>query len=131
MVDALGRARRLLNQGGRVIDIHPTAASAVVLVDDVAAGVVDSHDGPARHQAATDAIASAVHQRMFRLVGALEFDFSVYADSLDELQEHITEDWREAKIGDETMVRAREAFVGRPRARARVRERVRITCLEP
>ena len=131
MVDALRRAHALVRQSGRVIDLHPTAEQAVVLVDDVAVGVVDAGDGPERHQAATDAIGAAVAAGLFAVQRAFEFDFSVYADTIVELQEHIVEDWRDARISDEAMDRARRLLLGTPTGRARVRERVRITDLEP
>ena len=131
MVDALRRAHSLVRGSGRVVDLHPTAEQAVVLVDDVAVGVVDAGDGPQRHQAATDAIEAAVAAGLFVVQRAFEFDFSVYADSIDELQEHIVEDWRDACISDEAMVRARRLLLETPTGRARVRERVRITHLEP
>ncbi|HUE90314.1 MAG TPA: hypothetical protein VMO26_29880 [Vicinamibacterales bacterium] len=131
MVDALRRAREMTRPDGCVIDLHPTAERAGVLVGNTAAGVVSAGDAPERHQAASDAIDTVVAGGLFVLQRGFEFDFSVYADTIDELQEHILEDWRNARIDDETMARARMLLKAAPTIRPRVRERIRITHLRP
>jgi hypothetical protein len=130
MVHALRRAHALIRHTGCVVDLHPTEAPALVLAGETVLGVVEAGDAPARHQAAGQAIEAAVADGLFVVQRALEFDFSIWADSIDELQEHITEDWRDARIGDETMQRARRRLQAIPAARPRVRERVRITLLK-
>lgn len=124
MVDALKRVRGWLAPRGVVVDFHPTAAVAIILVGDAVAGPIDPGGATARHQAATDAIAGAVAEGLFAIEESVEFDFSTYADSIDELNEHILEDWREARIGDQTMARARALLVATPDRKVRVRERV-------
>ena len=131
MVDALRRAHALVRQTGCVIDLHPTAELARVLVGDIPVGEVDAADAPARHQAAANAIDVAVADGLFRVQRVFEFDFSVWADTIDELQEYILEDWRDARIGDDTLRRARRMLEATPAARPRVRERVRIARLQP
>jgi len=130
MAHALRRAYTLVRQTGCVIDLHPTAEPARVFVGEIAAGMVDAGDAPERHQAAGHAIDAAVAEGLFVVERAFEFDFSVWADTLDELQEHILEDWRDARIGDETMKRARMLRQAAPGDRPRVRERIRITRLQ-
>ena len=130
MVHALRRAQALVRQTGWVIDLHPTAEPARVFVGEVAAGLVDAGDAPERHAAAGRAIDAAVAEGLFVAARAFEFDFSVWADTLDELHEHILEDWRDARIGDETMERARRLLEVAPGERPRVRERVSITRLQ-
>lgn len=131
MVDALRRARDLARPNGCIVDLHPTAVRATVYVNLTAAGSVDAGDAPERHQAASDAIETAIAERFFTVVRAFEFDYHVYAESLDELQEHIVEDWRDARISDETMTRARRLLAESPQSRVSVHERVRITLLRP
>jgi hypothetical protein len=131
MVDALRRARELVTQTGCVIDLHPTPAPALVLVGDQVAGVVDTGGAKERHQAATDAVAAAVRDRLFTRDDTTEFDFSVYADSLDELQQHIHDDWREGHIGELTFANAEAMLRAAPGARPGVRERVVISRLLP
>ena len=124
MVDALKRVRDWIAPRGCIVDFHPTAAVAAIIVGDIVAGPIDPGGATARHQAASDAIAVAVALRLYEIEDSLAFDFSTYADSLDELNDHILEDWREARIGDETLARARALLAAEPRAKVRVRERV-------
>lgn len=123
MVDALKRTRLWLRPGGLLIDLHPTADPAVLIVGDTIAGLIDNGAAPARHQAATDAIAAVVREQLLRVDDAAAFDFSTYADSLDELQDYIVSEWREGRIGEATMERARTLAASaavKPRARERV-----------
>ena len=131
MVDALKRAGELITTSRCVIDLHPTAAPALVLVGDTVAGEVDTGNAKVRHQNATDAIAAAVRLRLFAVTDTTEFDFSIYADTLDELQQHIHDDWREGNIGNVTYGRAEALLRAAPATRPRVRERVVINRLLP
>ena len=131
MVDALKRARELVTASGCVIDLHPTAAPALVLVGDALAGEVDTGNAKVRHQSATDAVAAAIRLQLFTREDATEFDFSIYADSIEELQQHIHDDWREGHIGNVTYGRAEALRQASPGQRPRVRERVVINRLRP
>lgn len=131
MVDALRRARELVRPHGRVVDVHPTAERATVIIGTRDAGPVDAGDAPARHQAASDAVDAVVGQGLFVVERLLEFSFHVYADTLDELQEHIVEDWNDARIGADTMAQAERWLRETPEARVSVREMVRLTLLRP
>jgi hypothetical protein len=130
MVDALRRACRLVAHTGCVIDLHPTSAPALVLIGDAVGGEVDTGGAKGRHQAATDAVAAAVRQRLLVVSDTTEFEFSVYADTLDELQQHIHDEWREGHIGDVTFANAL-AIHRATGLRPRVRERVVINRLRP
>lgn len=131
MVDALRRARELVTPTGCVIDLHPTSAAALILVGDAVGGLVDTGGAKGRHQAATDAVAAAVRDGLFTLDDTTEFAFSVYGDTLDELQQHIHDDWCEGHIGDATFARAQAILRTTPGTRPRVRERVVISRLVP
>jgi len=131
MVDALRRARGWLRRTGFLIDLHPTSAVAAVVVGGTIAGPLQTGSAPTRHQEATDAIASVVRERLFTLDDEMDFEFSTYADTLEELQEHILEDRRESRIGDDTMVRAQVLLDNAPGVRPRVRERVSASRLLP
>src|SRR5687768_4751962 len=131
MVNALRRARELVATTGCVIDLHPTSAAALILVGDAVGGPVDTGGAKGRHQAATDAVAAAVRERLFILDDTTEFAFSVYGDTLDELQEHIHDDWCEGHIGDVTFAKAQALVRAAPGRRPHVRERVVINRLHP
>ena len=131
MVDALRRSRELVTPSGCVIDLHPTPVPALILVRDQVAGEVDTGGAKARHQSATDAVGIAIRERLFTLDDTTEFDFSIYADTLDELQQHIHDEWREGHIGDATFARAQALLAKNPGTRPRVRERVVANRLMP
>lgn len=118
MVDALRRARRWLRRDGCLIDIHPTPLPATIEVDGVPIGHVETADGPARHAAADAAVAVALRDALFVAAGSDLFDFYTYADSLDELREHIEANWRDARV-----------LAGVTDGRPRAHEQVRITKL--
>ena len=131
MVDALRRARGWLRRTGLLVDLHPTSAVAVVIVGDTIAGPVQTGAAPSRHQAATDAITSVLRERLYTKDDEMEFEFSTYAETLEELQDHIVADWRESRIGDDTMAHARALLRDAPGVKPRVRERVSASRLLP
>jgi hypothetical protein len=131
MVDALRRARELVTTAGWVIDLHPTSAAALILVEDRVGGEVDTGGAKQRHQSATDAVAAAVRERLFTIDDSMEFEYSVYADTLDELQQHIHDEWREGHIGDAAYASTEMLLGGVPGMRPRVCERVVINRLRP
>ena len=131
MVDALRRARGWLRRTGFLIDLHPTPDIAAVVVGDAIAGPLQTGSASKRHQEATDAIASVVRERLFTVDDEMEFEFSTYGETLEELQEHILEDRRESRIGDDTMVRAQALLDNATGVRPRVRERVSASRLLP
>jgi hypothetical protein len=129
MVDALRRAHRWLRQAGVMIDVHPTASDAAVEVGHVIVGHVDAEDGPTRHAAAGKALEAATAEGLFAVERALDFDFFTYADTADELRDHIADNWCHARIDDATIARARRAMQSAPGAKLRVREHVRAARL--
>jgi len=118
MVDALRRAARWLRPDGCVIDIHPTAQPSTIEVDGVPVGCVQTADAPARHAAADAALATVLRDGLFTVAGTAVFDFYTCADTLDELRQHIEDNWRDARV-------VAGAAAGWPRAH----EQVRITKL--
>ena len=129
MVDALQRARDLVARNGCVLDLHPTAAPAMVLVGDAIAGEVDTGNAKVRHQSATDAVAAALRLGVLTLADTTEFDFSIYAGTIEELQQHIHDDWREGNIGNVTYGRAEALLRAAPGIGPHVRERIVINRL--
>jgi hypothetical protein len=129
MVDALKRAHRLLEPGGVVIDVHPTAADASVEVGAVRTGRVDAGDAPGRHAAAARALTAVVDAGLFAIDRTHRFTFYTYGDSVDELRDYIEGNWRNATMDDDTVRRTREALRADPSARPRVHEHVQVTNL--
>ena len=124
MVDALRLARDWIAPEGCVIDLHPTAYVATVHVGEQLAGRVSPGGATTRHQNATDAIATAARLNVFTIADTLEFDFFTHADTVDELNEHVLTNWRETRLGEATIERARVLLKHSPSSRICVRERV-------
>ena len=130
MVDALRRANEVLVPGGWLVDLHPTDAPAKVMVEANATGHVAAGDAPQRHAAATDAIATIVERGCFETAAVVEFAFNTYGDDVDELHQHIADNWRDARFDHGTVARTREALrAAPPGVRPRVVETVRLTTL--
>jgi hypothetical protein len=129
MVDALRFAHRLLPPGGFVLDLHPTASNVTVEVGASVTGFVDLGGGLRRHAAAARALTRSVATHLFTVERTLTFDFFTYGDSIDELRDYIAENWREARIGNAAVERARDALRDAPGVRPRVREHVQVTRL--
>ena len=124
MVDALRRASSWITPAGLIVDLHPTADVARVMVGGRVAGSIDPGGAATRHQRASDAIDAAVREGWLTMEDAAEFTFATYADSLDELSDHILADWRDARIGEATMDAARTLLQRHPGEPVMARERV-------
>ena len=94
MVDALRMAREWIVPSGTVIDLHPTAAPATVHVGHRLAGPINPEGATTRHQGATETIIATVRERLFTVEDIFEFEFSTHADSLEELDEYMIENFR-------------------------------------
>src|ERR1051325_9401445 len=110
MVDALRRAHRLVTPTGVVVDLHPTAERAAVGVAGHTLGHVQANGAPERHAAADAAVRTAVDDGLFDVERAVDFDFYTYGDSIEELRDHIVENWRDAQIDDDVVQRTRRAL---------------------
>ena len=114
MVDALQRACEWLAADGRIIDVHPTAAPARLVIANeverfVAGELQDFTDGygPAgRHAQADAAIDSALADGWLVLEGRRTVTFIHETDSLSEMCEHIRSAWRHAVFAAATLERA-------------------------
>lgn len=139
MVDALRRAHGWLRPTGCLVDIRPTAEPAHLEVL-LAAGIVgagrvgDVNEvvGPnVRHARADAALAIAVDLRWFVPEMQLEFPFHRYAETVDEVRDHVRGEWMGASIDDAALQRAARLYTSEPGARLRVREQVGIGRLRP
>ena len=131
MVHALQRVRQLVSATGLVMDVHPTAEPAWVEVGAERAGAVESGDAPARHAAADAALKTVLGDGVFTVEASGVFQFFTYADSIDELNDHVRKTWRSARIEDPVVGRARAALRDTVGTRPRVCEHVRWTRLRP
>jgi len=129
MVDALRRAHRVLTDSGLVVDLHPTAAESAIEAGAEVTGFVAAGDAVERHAAADSALAAVLESGLFLVDQVAAFTFYTYGDTIEELREHIEENWQDARLDDPTVARTREALRRSPGARPRSRERVVVTAL--
>jgi hypothetical protein len=139
MVDALDRAHGWLRPEGFLVDIRPTAEPAYLEVE-LAAGVVtagrvgdvNQDVGPnARHARADTALATAIERGWFVHELRLEFAFHRYAETVEELRDHVHGDWMGARIAAQALQRAAALARSEPGARLRVREQIAVARLRP
>jgi len=129
MVDALRRAHRIMAPDGVVVDLHPTSATSAIEAGAEVAGYVDADAARERHAAADTAIAAVLERGLFVVEQVVAFTFYTYGDTIAELREYIEENWRDTRIDEETVSRARDLLRRTPGARPRARERVVVTTL--
>ena len=114
---------------GILVDLHPTSATSAIEVGEELAGYVDADDARERHAAADAAIAAVLERGLFVVEQVIAFTFYTYGDTIEELREYIEENWRDARIAEETVSRTRDLLQRMPGARPRSRERVVVTTL--
>ncbi len=129
MVDALRRARRIVEPLGVVVDLHPSAVPAILEVGGRATGRITSDDGPLRHAAAGVALAAAVQEGLFAIERSFVFGFYTYGGNVDELKEYVATHWRSGCIDNDSLERTRAAQRRNPGSRLRIHEQVYVTKL--
>ena len=133
MVHALEKIQRLLKPDGKLIDIHPTGAPVALEVRIreriFPAGWIQETDDFVEYAWAADALASVVNSRRFTVEKQDLFTFCTYADSVNELREYLTEEWKDAVLDDITAMRAEELLSTIERDKeVIVRESIHIAC---
>jgi hypothetical protein len=131
MVHALHRARALLAADGYAIDLRPTSETARIEYGGTLLGPLDADAADRRHIAAEEALAKALAAGLFRLDEEGEFWFRTYADSIEELRDHVHTTWRDSRVGDALVARAHVARRADPALALCVAERLRIARLLP
>jgi hypothetical protein len=131
MVHALHRAHALLAPGGCLIDLRPTAATARIEADGAPIGCLDAAAADRRHAAADAALATVLAAGLFRIDEEREFWFLTHGDSIDQLRQHVHASWRDSRVGDALVARARAARRADPAVRLSIAEQLRIRRLLP
>jgi hypothetical protein len=121
----------MVRPGGVVVELHPSAACAVLEVGDDKTGFVNADDAPLRHAAAGVAVAAAVDEGLFAIDRSLVFTFYTYGASVEELRDYVATHWRSGRIDDDSIDRTREALRRAPSVKPRIHERVYVTKLRP
>jgi hypothetical protein len=138
MVDALSRACRwVAPPHGRVIDVRPTDIHPDVELglpngSVLRAGglIVDDERGK-RHAAADSALRLAIARGLVRVQDEQAFAFYRYADTAEELRDHIATKWRQTRMDDATCARVHTMLAQHTGSRLWLREPAGIRVLIP
>ena len=133
MVHALEKIQRLLKPAGKLIDIHPTGEPVALEVrvreKIFPAGWIQETDDFAEYAWADEALANGAADGLFAVEKQGHFMFCTYADTMSELREYLTEEWKDAILDDITAMRAEELLATVERDKeVIVRESIHITC---
>jgi hypothetical protein len=100
MVHALEIAHDLLSKDGIVIDIHPTSQPASVLFisygNEIYLGELEESDDYIEYLQADQAVEAVVQRGIFINRQTNNFFFRTYADSLEELTDYLSAEWKDA-----------------------------------
>lgn len=131
MVHALYRAHGLLAPDGCLIDLRPTSETARVDAGGTPLGRLDADAADRRHAAAEASLATVLAAGLFRVDGEREFWFLTHGDSIDELREHVHATWRDSRVPDALVDRARAARRADSALAFCIAEQLRMTGLLP
>ena len=120
MVDALHRARSLVDPGGTIVDLHPTPEPARLEIFDgmtltrLADRIDDgTANGPSQRRAAADrAVERCVADGLLRIESLVEFPFWTQANHVAELRAYLGAKWKQLHF-DEADFRRAEAALAR------------------
>jgi hypothetical protein len=114
MVHALETVHSLIKPGGLLIDIHPGPDKAWVEVrvngKDYFLDVVEETDNYIEYRQANEALAEIVKRGPFSVEEPGKFIFIIHADSMNQMREFLSANWKDAILNDTLDGKAREYF---------------------
>ncbi len=134
MVHALEKIHRLLAPDGLLIDLHPTADPPPLEVrrggEITIAGWLQETDDYVEYAQADSALQASQETGLFELEFSRTFDFLTHAGTLGELTNHLSREWKDAVIDEQTLGRIEELLLTPEQDREiRIRETGRISRL--
>ena len=134
MVHALEQVHDLLKDGGFLIDIHPDGEKVEFLCDldgqEQLIGYLEENDDYIEYRQADDAIQTAVSKKLFKILKAGAFEFRTYADSFDEMKTFLEENWSDAVVTEDVILRAGELESEHRTYKTILREQAKIGLLK-
>jgi hypothetical protein len=110
MVHALKQIHSLLQPGGLLIDIHPSGEPPPIHVrlaqQQICVGWVNEESEFVSYFQTDTALAEAVKNGWFRQEQQTRFAFVTFADTLDELHDHLAQNWEDMIIDQQVMTQA-------------------------
>ena len=114
MVHALETVHSLIKPGGLLIDIHPGPDKAWVEVrvngKDYFLDVVEETDNYIEYRQANQALAEIQKRGHFSVEAPGKFIFIIHADSMNEMREFLSANWKDAILSDSLDGKARDYF---------------------
>lgn len=112
MVHALEIAHDLLHKDGVVIDVHPTSQPASILYashgSEFYLGELEESDDYIEYLQADQAVEAALKTGIFTSRQRNSFIFRTYSDSLEELLEYLSTEWKDAVLSPQIQEQARK-----------------------
>jgi len=134
MVHALEQIHNLLKPGGCLIDIHPNGELVEfhyqVDEGEQFLGYMQESDDYIEYLQADEAVQTAVDGGLFHLEAARGFEFRTYADSFNELKAFLEENWSDAVITQDVIVRAGKLETEHGLYQSILREQVKVGLLK-
>ena len=112
MVHALETVHSLIKPGGLLLDIHPGTKKARVEArvngKEYFLDTLEETDDYIEYKQAGDALAQAIRQGIFSVEENGKFQFITHAETIEELREFLTENWKDAVLNQSVDEKARE-----------------------
>ena len=136
MVHALEQIHFLLKPEGVLIDIHPIGEPPPIEVrlgaDIHTVGWVREGDDYCEYVAATGALETAVSRNLYTWQKQGTFTYTVYADTILSLRDHLAETWTDAIIDEDVIRRTQDLMqILEPDKEVILREIIKIARLKP
>ncbi len=110
MVHALETIHTLLKPDGCLLDLRPLGLpaelSALTGSGWQALGRIQETDDFVEYRQAAEAVAQVLDRGLFVLEQKGQYDYLIYADSLDELGAYLAEEWKDAAIPPQVLAQA-------------------------
>jgi predicted SAM-dependent methyltransferase len=130
MVHALEQIHDLLKPEGYLIDIHPNGEMVEFIYqiedNEQFIGYMQETDDYIEYRQADEAIQTVIAKELFQVVKTGEFEFRTYADSFDELEAFLDENWSDAVVGKDVIANAVELEKEHGKRGVFLREQTRI-----
>jgi len=134
MVHALEQIHSLLKPGGHLIDIHPNGELVEFIYPfegrEHQLGYLQETDNYIEYFQADKALETAVLKSLFKVEKTGEFTFHTHANTFENLETFLKENWSDALITEDVIANAKKFEYDYGRRAVFLREKVRMSVLK-
>lgn len=134
MVHALEQVNNLLKPDGYLIDIHPNGELVEFYYElnghEHFLGYMQESDDYIEYQQASEAIQTVLERVLFKREATGEFEFRTYANTFLELITFLEENWSDAVITEDVVIRSNELETEWGEYETVLREQVNVNLLK-